>query len=244
MSETTPPKRGPRFSLLGLLLLMTIAAMGVGLWRLYSELAPLRQEVEQYRNVLGIIRVEEPTKIHALRLPTASDEPRKYRVYLPAGRSYFWHYSQSAIPKDAIPTSKGSGRLAPGEYIFSVQFKRDIDELTREPQPRGTFRIEIEAQGGQADGGSIFVGVSEQKQDWIVNRETGGMAYGWQEPGRTVELSDPEAPYVLYRARAHEIVVNRRNAEGKPSSWGFKHFDDPCEGFMLWISGQRAHERE
>lgn len=241
MSDTTKPRR-PRFSLMNLLLLMTVAAMGVGLWRLNGELAPLRLEVEQYRNELGIIAVVDPEKVHALRLPTEGNEPRKYRVFLPEGRNYFLHYHQYLIPAEGIPRSRSGHRLEPGEYVFSIQFKRDEDEVQGEPRPHGTFRIRIEAQGNQSGGGSIHVGVSERKQDWIVNRETGGTAYSWHEPGRTVETSDLLDPLVLYRARAHQIVVNSRNAQGRPVSWSYKDLPNPCEGFMVWVSTQEAHE--
>ena len=59
---TESQSRRPRFSLLTLLLLMAIAAMGIVIWQLWSEVEPLRAEVRNLRLETGRLTIDDPAK--------------------------------------------------------------------------------------------------------------------------------------------------------------------------------------
>lgn len=112
-----------RFSLTTLVLLTTIIALAATVGVIYRELGPLRAEVRQYRDQLGILTINDPKVVHAIRLPTEDNEPRRYRVYLPEGRDYWLHYNQYSIPTRGVTASHSSNRLGAGEYLIAVSFE-------------------------------------------------------------------------------------------------------------------------
>ena len=200
----------------------------------------LADENKELRSELGIFEVEDPTQIHAIQVPTEDDEPRKYRLYLPPGRKYARCYKTNNIPESSVPEQVNVEPLDPGHYLFSVEIERRTDETTGDPIPYATIKLTRERTDDVNSSSSSFISVGERKNDWLVNKETGHTAYSWQEPGRELELHDPSKPYVLYRARAQQVVVLTRDADGNPSSWSSKSIPGETDGFMVWIESEAA----
>ncbi len=97
--------RRPRFSLLTLLLLLTIAAIVVTVWQLYAELGPLRGEVKRLRNEVGELSVDDKTKLHAIRVPTDAESTWKWRVWIPKGRATVAHFHWGDISLTGLPNT-------------------------------------------------------------------------------------------------------------------------------------------
>ena len=245
MMTQPKPRTRPRFSLLTLLLLSTIVALGVGLYssarrntRLADKNAELVAENKTYRDELGVFDIEDPTKMHVIRVPTDNGEPRKYRLWLPPGKKYYCCYRSDNIPERNVPSRTNMEVLEPGHYLFRVEVERLTDKENN-PQPIANFIVHHERTGGEdRDASSCQVSVRERNLDWIVNQQTGGMTYGWSELGRELKLHDPDQPLVLYCARAHRIKVRSRNDDGTPSIWSHEQVPGETEGFMLWIESE------
>lgn len=199
MSMFSPPRR-PRFSLLNLAAVMTIAALAVGLFsssRRNVMLATRNQELtaqnKQFRNELGIFEIEDPTKIHVIRVPSEDDEPRKYRVYLPAGFRYTGCYKTNGIPEQGVPDQVNAEPLEPGHYLFRIEIERRKNAKNGEPMPDATVKLERERTDDANSRSSTFVSVGERQNDWLMNKHTGSTAYSWQEPGKNLELRSPRS---------------------------------------------------
>jgi hypothetical protein len=240
----------PQFSLLRLVALVTIVALAVGLFasarrnaRLAARNQQLAAENKDYRNELGIFEVEDPTKIHAIRVPTEDDEPQRYRVYLPPGLRYTRCYKVNGIPEHGVPKRVNEQLLLPGHYLFTVDIERRKDEKTGKPLPYADIDLKREQTDNQKFGSaSTFIAIGERQNDWLVNKQTGSTSYSWQEPGEKLELHDPAEPFVLYRARAHDIKVLGTDAEGKPTSWQGVPLTGDTDGFMVWIESEPLNE--
>jgi len=131
----------PRVSLLALMFVMTIVAMSVVLWKLNSQISPLRDEVLRLREQTGRLAIVDQTKIHAIALPEYQTLTWTYRVYLPSGRNYFAACKINDLPLGGVlpqigsPPSisgksygKGNGMamgLTPGEYLVTLVIFKD-----------------------------------------------------------------------------------------------------------------------
>jgi hypothetical protein len=129
MAEPQPVtnrSRRPRISLLSAFLLMTIVGMAIVIAQLWREVGPLREEVHRLRNETGVLVVDDPTKIHAFQVKTRDELTWKWRMWIPAGRSYVIRSFADGIPKDGFPTSGGSLFIhEPGEYVVGYEIDRD-----------------------------------------------------------------------------------------------------------------------
>jgi hypothetical protein len=105
---------------------MTIAGMAiviVGLWR---EVGPLRDEVRRLRDEVGVISVDDPERIHAIRIDTGGDLLWKWRVWLPENRVYVLRSHGDKVPKEAYPNEGGSIWLRePGEHVIVYRIQRN-----------------------------------------------------------------------------------------------------------------------
>lgn len=220
--------RRMRFSLLNCLLVMTIVAMAIGLWRLNGELAPLRTEVKRLREEMGHLVVEDETQLHAIQVSTVDDDTWRFRVWVPAGKQYWLCFQKAKIPQQGVPvktTSGGSLAIDPGEHLI---------DLLIEPhdQREETLTGIVMVDGSRRFSGSI----SERDHDWIENDEVGGRHAGWSGVDLQAETMDPSQPMVLLKYRAAGVTNVRHDAKGEVIGYGHKEIQEPCEGFLVWIS--------
>ena len=237
MNDSPPQsKRRIRFSILNMLLLTAIVALSITVAMQWREVGPLREEVRRHCDELGIFNVGDTKRIHAIRVPTEDDEPRKYRIYLPPGRKYTINYKANHIPSEGISEFADPHEIESGGYLIDVKIKRYRDRKTGEPMRTANADLKIVPTDGQKfSKAGISVGICESQNDWIINKETGKMSYSFQEIGRELKTFEADKPLVLYRARAHTVVVQSRRDDGKPSSWTSKAIEGECDGFMVWI---------
>jgi hypothetical protein len=99
--SSTPRQWLPRFSLLTALLFITIIAIGIGMWRLYRELVPLRAEVQNLRSQLGALTVNDDQKFHVVRVKEPGGFRWNWRIWLPKGQDY-WFCASEKVPEKGI----------------------------------------------------------------------------------------------------------------------------------------------
>lgn len=127
MTDETPrsPKR-VQFSVLTLLLGMTVVALSITVAMLYRELGPLREEVSRLRNEVGQLDIEDPTKLHAIRVDTEDELEWKWRIWIPEGASYRLRGHGGPVPKQGYPTDGGTIYLRQaGEHVLRYRIRRD-----------------------------------------------------------------------------------------------------------------------
>jgi len=103
----------PRLSLLTALLLITIAASAIGIWKLYAEVVPLRAENRRLRDELGELSVEDVDKFYAILTPEGEPDKFRYkwRIWVPKGRKYLLYCASSKISSTGISRGE-AGQLA------------------------------------------------------------------------------------------------------------------------------------
>ena len=198
--------RRPRFSILTLIGLLTIAAMTLAIWQLYAELVPLREENRRLRDEVGELSIEDDAKFHAILMPQTNPNEftYKWRIWVPEGRSYQLQFASGAIPKQGFPLGYGSGISInePGEHWVEYRVFRDSDSgrwhdmlYTRDVSISGSYQA---------------------WPDW-PKRVGAGTSVGDStrvfEPGRRVEL------------------VRWRISQAQSAA----QIEDPSAGYMIWL---------
>lgn len=226
MSDTLP--RRLRFSLLTLLLVTTIVAMGVTIFLQWRALEPMRRELKQLREENGNLWIEDPSKIHAIRGATDREFYYRFRVYVPQGRSYFTRYGSLDIPLEGTPKLGNRHLLHPGENIITVRHQQSWDKDCDEPLPSIRFWGRVNDRGWSE---MIF----EHKNDWLVHQETNRSSYGVKSVGFSTEVFPEDESVILFSMRAQKVEQLVRDANGSPLSWSARDIAEPCDGYMLWI---------
>jgi hypothetical protein len=119
-------KRRWHFSILNLLLLATIVALSVTVGMLYRTIGPMRQELMQLRNEVGTLRIEDPTKLHAVRTNTHDELEWKWRIWVPEGKRYRLHSRGGPVPEKGYPRDSFSMTFGtPGEHVIRYRISYD-----------------------------------------------------------------------------------------------------------------------
>lgn len=236
MGSDVAGKRRSRVSLLTLVLLLTIAAMAVALWRMGQEVVPLRNELRALRAETGHVTVDDPTRLYAVRALTTEDNVARWRLYVPPGKQFFLHFEPWDVPKTGVPQSprQRSGMPLVGEGEFVFEFR--LEEESASP-PRLIARLSGRNQT-QVYGDKLEL--KERQERWIKNEVTGGRTEKWGGVMHEQVSAAAEEPLVLLRLRAQRVVVSSRNAAGEPTGWYFEDHPDPTDGVIIWVD---QHER-
>jgi len=232
----------PRFSLFTLLLLTTIISLSVALWRVGSEVVPLREEVRELRNELGILQINESDKIHAIRVETFEDSFYRFRIYLPKGKQYTFNYAYSDIPVEGVPTAAESSSVEPGEYLIYVRKKNRSDPKTGKPTRHATMRVKVEPTEGQRFSSanfSIFV-----SGDWIFNKKTQIGSCSITSIGKQIEIFHADEAVGLIRFREFLPGNIQRGPKGEMRSYTIETIEEPCDGFMIWVEEEQVASRD
>ena len=181
-----------KFSILNLLLVLTTTASFIGLYASWSrnskiveryeadiseqdtEIAQLQAALKSLRQEAGFLTINDPTRIHAVKLRTTSRKTWSYRVYLPQGHSYYFATQINSLPSvDALPeveappgpsTIKGlQGNSVtigrdPGEYVVTLSIN-SIGE-------NWNYRLNVRKSGNAGDGATGGSVISCAKGEW------------------------------------------------------------------------------
>lgn len=143
----------PRISMLTILLLLTIIALSVTLWRTGYEVMPLRTQAKQLRQELGQFFVEDQTRIHAQGAQGVYSRVWKWQLFLPTGKSYVLNIYEGQMPEIPPDDKKAwleavrknaegfSGPLINGQYSVDVS----LEQYDGKWWCRYGFRNEIKA---------------------------------------------------------------------------------------------------
>jgi hypothetical protein len=209
MEEPLPTRRTtwrPRFSLLSALLLMTVVCLAIVTAQLWREIGPLRAEVRRLRDEVGVLSIDDPTKVSAIRVRTNEDYTWKWRIWVPDGRSYAIKYSGESIPKNGTPKASG--------YITLSQTGETWIEYKIRPEV-GTKRWAdtLETPHGSVGGAS---------QEWVKWKQQTGSGDG---VGHTTKSFEPDKVIVLARQRISQTAKSSDKIED-PSA-GFMIWLEP-----------------
>lgn len=206
----------PRISLMTLLLLVAIFAMGIVIWQLNAELIPLRTEVRKLRDENGQLTIDQPEKIHAIQMGTDYPLAWKWRVYIPEGRkvriAHINHQISEDTPPDArdrLPESKNDHILSgPKEYVVTVK----LDKM-----PDGRWR-----SGVSCDGVTTYQIVPDDASKWLKSHSSGSSI---AQVDRKVSVESAGEALVLLRRR---VFYNRGQIPpvNKPAE---------TDGLLVWL---------
>ncbi len=140
-----------RFSLRTLLVATTFLAMALTIVILAMKLFPLQAEVQRLRNEVGYLTVDDPTKVHAIRVATVKDGTFRYRIWIPNGGNYCLllgnvaepvPYNINRVYRASTDGVSSSVVLDPGEHLIDVHLTVDKteDEL-------GCFQVKVLLDG-------------------------------------------------------------------------------------------------
>ncbi len=88
-----------RFSILNLLLIATIVAMGIVIWQQQRRIAGMQESLD----FLGFIEVVEESRYYATPVPTYSGRTFRSRVWLPEGQRYTCFVATDNLPATGLP---------------------------------------------------------------------------------------------------------------------------------------------
>ncbi len=124
-----------RISLLNAVLILTIFAMGVGLWHTGNEVVPLRAQAKIYRQQLGHFKVEDPRQIYAKRATGVYSQAFRWLLYLPSAANYKLYIYEGNVPDEPADgkaawlkairdQARGfEGELMTGQYAMDVSLE-------------------------------------------------------------------------------------------------------------------------
>ncbi len=168
-----------RFSLLTLLLLLTIAALAVALWQLNAELAPLRAENKRLREEAGELIIEDRAWLHAVQAPKPDALTWKWRLWVPDVPQYQVCVLGGRVPATGFPATYGRiGPLKSGESTITYRILKD----PKTDAWRGSL---------SHDGSTI----GSHQHDWVnwkhssATTETVGAFTARVEPNKTLRLT-------------------------------------------------------
>jgi hypothetical protein len=226
-ADSSMPRFRPRISLLSALLLMTIAGMAIVIVQLWRELVPLRQEVRGYRTELGLLTIDDPTRIHGVQVPTR-EEGWKWRVYFPPGSDYMLHCFTGIIPAGVESSQRrdfSSMKIGPGGFLTSMggNFEGESVIEARFKQSDGTWTLQISINGG---------GWSDMRldKDFAAYLSNPRGALFWTSNFNKKEQS-------TFSADERVFLLKRRKPEVTDIQGGIlsREPDGPAPGVALWI---------
>jgi hypothetical protein len=215
--SNTPTRWLPRFSLLTMILLTTIVGLTMVIVQLWREVGPLRKEVRRLRDEMGVLTVEDPTRLHAIEVRTKDEMIWKWRVWIPERAKTVLKLSWGSVPLDGYRTAADitTDELAPGEQWITVTVRKaaGIDK----------WQCVLERSPGSA----IFLPISEDKQ-WFLTPNYDMVSGGVGTKTRMDDAEDGRNTFLLKR---HRVQLKRKPVRALDDP-------DPLPGFMLWLESK------
>lgn len=244
-------RRKLQFSLLNMLCLVTTLAAFVGLyssWQTVRRLTEGRQQIlaenKELRAEQGVLTIEDPTKVQAIRIADPRDGVWSYRVYLPPGHQYCLAGQANNLPLDQKPPRLGMGPLprpslgvsgrsegggfmtargcTSGEHLVSIA-------LSRNDRGEKYYKAEMKPTTPDSTGAIIGQGIRDEPGKWPA-----------------VELGSPDRskiPLSFMLAGVHDhtpTVVSTDSRSIVLLELRFMHDNitssaDSDEGLIVWI---------
>jgi hypothetical protein len=127
---TTKRALSPRISLMSALLLMTIVGMAIVIAQLWREVNPLRTEVRQLREQVGVLTIDDPSVVHVIGVPSDAEGVMKWRIYVPASKTVVLKARCGDVSRTGYPESKFQHNLGGGEQLLTITAKTNAGKGT------------------------------------------------------------------------------------------------------------------
>lgn len=124
--------RLPRYSLLNLLIVITVICLAIPLWQSRRELSSLRREVTDRRAEMGELFVTDESKPHAIGVEWGNSGEWKWRLYLPQKIQYCLREFVGQAPVfdgmnsnqwlNELRSRSSVGGWHSGEHTFRIKF--------------------------------------------------------------------------------------------------------------------------
>lgn len=240
----------PRFSLLSLLLAITVAAVAVSHWLTSRELRIARDAIkEEQRTIrrlndqLGHLTIDDPARVHIIALFDPTLAPKDYgaaftkqdnlgwRVHFPAGTRWNLYASFAGIPKQGfpVPTSDVLLPVSKGQVCdiyFSCRQSSSLGwvaELAFEDQVERSF-------------------IPTKQAEWLSSTEPcegecAGECQGFPSGlhGYCTESFGPDEKIILLR--------QRRMMPPATTNRPWNSDPNPCQGLMIWLEPAAANRK-
>jgi hypothetical protein len=210
-----------QFSLRSLLLFILIVALILTSVLMYRRMSEAEQELVKLRKIAGYYKVEDKNLLYAIAIETNELLSWRWRVYLPAGHKYTWHYYSGNIPDyNDMPKSSGNfgdaaSRTYGEEEIIYLALRKDLDN-------HWVLILMQELNGVKT---SAFFPVSEDIVDQI--RKARGADWHCIGNGKD-ESRKLNGPIIFLKYRISEILPTGSSI---PS-------DNRRPGIMLWLEAE------
>ena len=227
-----------RFSLLNLVLLMTIIGMGVLIWRLNAESTILRAEAVLYRQQLGHLSIpeSESEKIHAIRVDAEENHEWRYRIYLPEGHKYRF---QLRVGK--LPGKTGEFAQDPAKYYAAISRHSSGTSTTWDP---GEYVLVFRVRPFHVDNddrmhwsfesrriGEVSKGMFKTTVPWMDDtRAWSSFSSMVSQKQKSFEVKEP-LPLLTVRRNTIMETPGGFSAQSPP-------MNEDADGFALWIKAK------
>jgi hypothetical protein len=208
------------------MLLVTIAGMAIVIVQFWREIVPLRSEVRRYRTELGLLTVDDPTRIHGVQVPTR-DDGWKWRVYFPPGVDYKVCCYTGVIPPgiDAVQRRDfTSMNLGPGGFISSFAgFNGERVVEARFKQADGKWTMQTSFDGGRW--GDLQL--DESFEEYLSNSRGGAFWKSNLNKNEQLTFAPDERIFLLKWRKAEVTEVSGGTLSREPAG--------PAPGVAIWI---------
>lgn len=209
-------RRRVRFSLLNLMLAMTILAMAGTIW----QLAPLYFEVKKLREETGQLVVWNRSKVHAIQVPTYQEHAWKWRLWVPRGQKLRVSVLTAKIPSQGFPSQSIGGGLISNDEIDPCEL---VITLSLNKQLDGALLWNLTQALSDTTTTTRFL-VPTEATDWLIKGSSGASIGA---VGRTTRKMAEVEPLVLLRERHFYGNSGQTPPPNQPET---------TDGIMVWIT--------
>lgn len=202
----TTPRPGFQFSVRTLLIVVTFAAMLMGMVHAYVRLYESEDELVDLRRQGGYLGPVEVDKTNIIAVPSSEDTTWKWRIYMPPGTKYNLWSRGGKIPATGFPKVDGGG---PKEWSPDTPKHGVVVQAKIVRGNDGQFDLDLTWGTGRI---RTALGSEYNEQHWF-----GGNSRTEMEGGGGTKTFDPNEPIVLLRYRVGEpgqVVAAQETATG------------------------------
>jgi hypothetical protein len=214
-----------QFSLRSLLVFILFAALVLTSVLMYRRMIvaeqkteAAEQEMNKLRNAAGYLKIEDKTLLYAIALETYEPLTWRWRVYLPAGRTYSWRIISGNIPPDGVSKeyvgSTNSASTTGVECIVILSFRKN-------PDNKWLMTMQVQAADSK---NRLDLPVPDEIINQVINVKENPAEGQCIGEGKQVS-SKLDVPIIFLKKRILEKQPN--------GSW--QSSPNPMPGIMMWL---------
>lgn len=243
------PRRswGLRFSLLSMILFMTVIALAISRWQLSEQLAEMKVRNDQLGKSLGIPPIHDPAKVTAIGVPVMVPDAWEWHLVIPKGKQYDLFVAFTHVPYEGLPENPiHVDTLTDGEIRFNLSIdkpeilpptvtvrghyvlppQKTTTMLYQSLSPReASWLAHFGGESPEVDRGEGVPG--SEKTKWYRTRNEGLIA----DPEFVATTFNPDEAIVLRRTRVYPIKESDDDSQPKT-----------CAGMMVWLVPKEAED--